>query len=141
MGEGELIGLSLQSTGSILSVVGLYFSIVSVYIGALHYFLNKAPFLMRLVAFTFFSSAMAFLGIMSIAVERTTSGVLAALHKLPAREAEPLPTNQYFGLDQFVSAGDVTIGVWAGWVMTLGIYLSLFYLTFSYKKADESEGA
>jgi hypothetical protein len=139
MTEGELIGLSLQSTGSILDIVALYFTIVSVYIGALHYFLRKAPFLMRLVAFAFFSGALAFLGITSIAVERTTSGVLHVLKGLTGREALPPPTNQYFGLDSFVASGDVSIGVWAGWIMTGGIYLALLYLTFSYKPVVESE--
>ncbi len=139
MGEGELIALSLQSTGAILEVVALYFTIVSVYIGALHYFLNKAPFLMRMVAFAFFSGALAFLGITSIAVERTTSGVLAALHALPQRNALPPPTNLYFGLDSFVISGDVTIGVWAGWAMAAGIYMALLYLTFSYKAASEAD--
>jgi hypothetical protein len=138
MTEGELIALSLQSTGAILSIVGLYFTIVSVYIGALHYFLSKAPFLMRLVAFAFFSGALAFLGITSIAVERSTSGVLHALQKLPVRAADPPPTDLYFGFDRFVKTGDISMGVWAGWLMTLGIYLALLFLTFAYKPADES---
>ncbi|MET0547330.1 MAG: hypothetical protein ABWZ40_13580 [Caulobacterales bacterium] len=139
MTETDLIALSLDSTGAILDIVALYFTIVSVYIGALHYFLNRAPFLMRLVAFAFFSGALAFLGITSVAVERTTSGVLGALHKLPHRDALPPPTTQYFGLDSFVTSGDVSVGVWAGWAMTAGIYLALLYLTFSYKASEASD--
>lgn len=140
MTEAELVALSLDCTSSVLQIVALYFSIVSVYIGALHYFLSKAPVLMRLVAFGFFSGALAFLGITSVAVERTTSGVLSALHRLPARDTLPPVTQQYFGLDRFVSAGDVSIGVWTGWAMTAGIYLALAFLTFRYRSLDNAMG-
>jgi hypothetical protein len=139
MTEPELIGLSLDTTASILQIVALYFSIVSVYIGALHYFLSRAPWLMRLVAFVFFSGAMVFLGITTVAVERTTSGVLNALRQLPDRGAAPPPTELYFGLDRFVTAGDISIGVLAGWAMTLGIYLALAYLTFAYKAPEAKD--
>lgn len=136
MSEQELIGLSLDTTSSILQIVALYFSIVSVYIGALHYFLSRSAWLMRLVAFVFFSGALVFLGITSIAVERTTTGVLGALHRLPHRDAAPAPTNLYFGLDHFVTMGDIMIGVWAGWAMAFGIYLALAYLTFFYRAPE-----
>lgn len=129
MTETELTNLSIQCADAVLQVVALYFSIVSAYIAALYYFLNRAPFLMKSLAFVFMSGALAFLGLTIVAIERTTSGVVTALHALPHRVAAPPPTNLYFGLD-LLAEGRVDIGVMAGWAMALGIYLCLFYLTF-----------
>jgi hypothetical protein len=129
MTEAELTNLSLECANSVLQVVAIYFSIVSAYIAALHYFLNQAPFLLKAIAFLFMSGALAFLGLTIVAIERTTAGVITALHALPARVAAPPSTTLYFGLD-VLAEGRVDIGVMAGWGMALAIYLSLFYLTF-----------
>jgi hypothetical protein len=132
MSEAELTTLSIQCADAVLQVVAIYFSIVSAYIAALYYFLKQSPFLLKGIAFAFLSGALAFLGITIIAIERTTAGVIAALHALPARIAAPPPTNLYFGLD-VLAEGRVDIGVMAGWAMAFAIYLSLFYLTFLHR--------
>jgi len=129
MSEAELTGLSINCANAVLQVVAIYFSIVSAYIAALHYFLNQAPFLLKSIAFLFMSGALAFLGLTIIAIERTTAGVITALRDLPSRVAAPPPTNLYFGLD-LLAEGRIDIGVMAGWAMAFAIYLSLFYLTF-----------
>jgi hypothetical protein len=129
MTEAELTNLTLESANSVLQVVAIYFSIVSAYIAALYYFLSQAPFLMKTIAFLFMSGALAFLGLTIVAIERTASGVVTALHALPARVAAPAPTNLYFGLDAALE-GRVDIAVMAGWAMAFGLYVSLFYLTF-----------
>jgi len=132
MTEAELIELSLDATDAVLQVVALYFTIVSAYIAALYYFLNHAPFLLKLIAFGFMSGALAFLGVTSIAIERTTSSVVAALHDLPNRIALPPENNLYFGLDHYLE-GRVDYGVMAGWAMAFSIYLGLLYLTFLHR--------
>lgn len=129
MSEAELTELSIDCANTVLQVVAIYFSIVSAYIAALYYFLNQSPFLLKTIAFAFMSGALAFLGLTIVAIERTTSGVIAALHALPHRVAAPPPTELYFGLD-LLAEGRVDIGVMAGWAMAFAIYLSLFYLTF-----------
>jgi len=129
MSEAELTNLTLESANSILQVVGLYFTIVSAYVAALYYFLSRAPFLMKAMAFAFMSGALAFLGITAIAIERTSSGVVGALHALPSRVAAPAPTQLYFGLDPLLE-GHMEYGILAGWGMALGIYLCPLYLTF-----------
>ena len=132
MNEAELTNLSIQCADSVLQVVAIYFSIVSAYIAALHYFLSRAQFLLKAIAFIFMSGALAFLGLTIVAIERVTSGVITALHALPARVAAPPPTKLYFGLD-VLAEGRVDIGVMAGWVMAFGIYFCLFYLTFLHR--------
>ena len=137
MSEAELTALTINCANSVLQVVAIYFSIVSAYIAALHYFLNRAPFLLKAIAFLFMSGALGFLGLTIIAIERTTAGVIAALEALPARVAAPPPTNLYFGLD-LLAEGRVDIGVMAGWAMAFAIYLSLLYLTFLHSWRTQS---
>ena len=132
MGENELTQLTLQAAGTVLQVVSIYFTIVSAYITALYYFLNQAPFLLKFLAFAFMSGALAFLGITIMAIERTTTGVVDALHALPNRVAAAAPTEIYFGVDRLLE-GRTDIGVMAGWAMAFGIYLGLFYLTFLHR--------
>ena len=132
MSEAELMELTFEATDTVLQVVALYFSIVSAYIAALYYFIHRAPVLLRLLAFGFVSAALLFLGIVSVGIERATSGVITALNALPERQALPPPTEVYFGLDTLL-LDTVEIGVLAGWGMAAAIYLGLAYLTFLYR--------
>jgi hypothetical protein len=137
MTEAELTNLVLQCASAVLQIVALYFTIVSAYVVALYYFLSRAPFLMKALAFVFMSGALGFLGLTIIAIERTTSGVVAALRALPNRITEAAPTNLYFGFDRLME-GRVDLGVLAGWAMAFGIYLALFYLTFLHRWRERS---
>ena len=132
MSEAELMELTFEATDTVLQVVALYFSIVSAYIAALYYFIHRAPVLLRLLAFGFVSAALLFLGIVSVGVERATSGVITALNALPERQTLPPPAEVYFGLDTLL-LDTVEIGVLAGWGMAAAIYLGLAYLTFLYR--------
>ena len=133
MTEAELIDQSLQCVNSVLQLVAIYFSIVSAYIAAIHYLLHRSPFLLKGLAFAFLSGALTFLGITSIAIERSAAGVTNALHRLPARAALPPPTKIYFGLDALFVGRSLDLAVMAGWAMAFCIYLSLFYLTFLHR--------
>jgi hypothetical protein len=132
MSEAELTNLTIQSASAVLQIVALYFTIVSAYVAALYYFLSRSPFVMKAMAFIFMSGALGFLGLTSIAIERTTTGVVTALHVLPNRIAAPAPTPIYLGVDSLIE-GRIELGILAGWGMAVGIYLCLFYLTFLHR--------
>lgn len=129
MSEAEIVEGLIESVAAVLAVVSIYFTIVSAYIAALFYFLHRAPFLMKGIAFIFLSGALVFLGLTTIALERLTAGLLTAWHALDGKVAQAPPLDLYFGFEAYVM-DDYRFAVWAGWVVAVSIYLGLFYLTF-----------
>lgn len=131
MTEAELLELLTEGVANVLALVSIYFTVVSAYLAAIYYFLNKAPVIMRLVAFIMFSGAMLFLGLAAVGVERMLAGQFYALEALPERVAPP-PDNAaliYFGMEAVVTS-QYQVGVWLGWIVAGLVYVSCLYLTF-----------
>jgi len=134
MSEAELLELLSEGTANVLALVSIYFTVVSAYIAALWYFLKRAPFVMKALAFIMLSGALLFLGFAAIGVERLLSGQFMALQAMEGRQAMP-PANSealYFGLDLLVSQR-YEYGVWLGWAVAGLVYISCFYLTFLHR--------
>lgn len=134
MTEAELLELLTEGIANVLALVSIYFTVVSAYIAALYYFLNRAPFLMRFVGFVMFSGAMLFLGLAAIGIERMLAGEVHALEALPERAAAPPPTmiQLYLGMDT-VLAENYWMGIGLGWGVAAMVYLCMFYLTFLHR--------
>ncbi len=138
MDAADLYGLLTESLDAILSIVTIYFSVVSAYIAALHYFLRAAPVLLKLAAFAVLSGALAFLGLIIISVERLTASVVMGLEQsdpLPAAAALPV----YLGIDLQDAAPAIYVtAVAAGWILAFMLYAALFYLTFLHRWREPS---
>ena len=124
-------------TGQIVAMMEIFylagattFTVISAYIVALYYFLNQSPVLMRVGAFSFFTLALAFLGISTYGAVRHYTGVLKALDELAARE--PLSALGNMALESTASAV-ANWSVAAAGAVFVGLWLSLTYLTFVHR--------
>ena len=136
MTDAELYNLLTESIDAILATVSIYFTIVSAYIGALYFFLRRAPALLKLAAFTLLSGGLLFLGLTMIGVERMTSGAFYALLDRPLVSPEAQARSIYFGMEQMM-VEHYEVAVWAGWLVAFALYASMFYLTFVHRWPDD----
>ena len=136
MTEAELLELLMEGAANVLSLVGIYFTVVSAYIAALYYFLHRAPFAMKLAAVIMLSGALLFLGLAAMGLERMLSGLFFTLGAIPEAERfAPPPDNAellYFGAELMISNA-YEWGVWLGWGVAGLIYLTMVYLTFLHR--------
>lgn len=130
MSEAEILGGLYSSLQTILTIVSLFFAIVSGYIAALFFFLARAGLFLRLLAFTLLTIGLSFLGGTAAVVQSMQEGLLQAWSRLPAPAIavdslrNPLPLSESLPLSQ------QEMGVVTGWIIGLGVYAALAYLTF-----------
>lgn len=127
MTEAELIAAFSDIAQMFLAGLQASFTVVSAYIVALYFFLGRAPFLMRLLAFAFFTAVLAVLGLFlvgavifsdGIAIGLTEQSISGTASSATLIAAKLVNTDYAYA----IAAAAVLIGI--------GVYLSLFYLTF-----------
>lgn len=137
MSEAEILNGLFSSLQTILSIVSLFFAIVSGYIAALFFFLARASLFLRALAFALMTIGLSFLGGTAAVVQSMQEGLLQAWGRqgsdvIPVHSLRnPLPVSSGIPLSQ------QELGVVTGWVIGLGVYAALAYLTFFYDWTKE----
>ncbi len=130
MSEAEILNGLFSSLQTILSIVSLFFAIVSGYIAALFFFLARAGLFLRVLAFSLMTIGLSFLGGTAAVVQSMQEGLLQAWGRLPQSVIpveslrNPMPVSSSLPLSQ------QELGVVTGWIIGIGVYAALAYLTF-----------
>lgn len=137
MSEAELLGGLFSALQTILTIVSLFFAIVSGYIAALFFFLARAGLFLRLLAFALLTIGLSFLGGTAAVVQSMQEGLLVAWGRLanPVIAVDslrnPMPITNGLPLSQ------QELGVVTGWIIGVGVYAALAYLTFLHDWSKE----
>ena len=130
MSEAEILNGLFSSLQTILTIVSLFFAIVSGYIAALFFFLARAGLFLRVLAFSLMTIGLSFLGGTAAVVQSMQEGLLQAWGRLPQAVIpveslrNPMPVSSSLPLSQ------QELGVVTGWIIGIGVYAALAYLTF-----------
>ncbi len=133
MTEAEITEQMVMMMDLTLVGVSVFFSIVSAYIVALFYFLNRAPFGLKLTAYAFFTMTMAFLAVFAANSFSHAAGLQLALIEL-SKTTDLSPIGEIAvrsgvadrtALDQAIRAIS-----WAGMGL---VYATLTYFTFVHR--------
>ena len=84
MSEAEVMQTLFSSIQVIVSLFSMFFAVVSAYIAGLYFFLNRAPFALRLLAFFLLSIGLLFLAGAAMTQQRLQAALLATWAKLPS---------------------------------------------------------
>ena len=131
MTEAEILSNAIQAAQATAAIFSLFLTIVSAYIAALYFFLNRAPCL-RTMAFALLSIAFVALGALAVNMQYLGEGLHTAWLKLPQKATgmevlgPPIVVRSLF-LDGREAAS------WAAWALGGVVYLALTYLTFLYR--------
>ncbi len=131
MSLSELMQARFDSANTILATFSLFFTIVSAYIAALYFFLSKAPFAMRAVAFTLLTLSFLFLA----AVVASITEVVEVLISRWSEAAIPIGPDERLRA-AFMGWGSSYTLYYAGFVLStvvgVAVFVVLGYLTFFY---------
>jgi hypothetical protein len=136
MTEAEILSNAIQAAQATAAIFSLFLTIVSAYIAALYFFLNRAPCL-RTMAFVLVSIAFVALGALALNMQYLGEGLHSAWLKLPQKATgmevlgPPIMVRSLF-LDGREAAA------WAAWALGGVVYLALTYLTFVYRWPQRS---
>ena len=133
MSEAELLQGLIGSVQVIMSLFSIFFTLTSGYIAALYFFLHRAPFMLRLLAFSLLSVGLVFLGGSAAVQQRIQESLFAAWEKLPSAAIKVQAIRNPLALPTALPATWQEIGIIVGWVTATGVYLALAYLTFIYR--------
>ena len=131
MTESEILSSAIQASQGMASILSLFLTVVSAYIAALYFFLNRAGCL-RTMAFVLLSVAFLALGAMVINLQYLGEGLHVAWLKVPHKSTgmdvlgPPIVVRSLF-LDGREAAA------WAAWGLGGVVYLALAYLSFLYR--------
>jgi hypothetical protein len=131
MTEAEILSNAIQAAQATAAVFSLFLTIVSAYIAALYFFLNRAPCL-RTMAFVLLSIAFVALGALALNMQYLGEGLHTAWLKLPQKATgmevlgPPIVVRSLF-LNGREAAS------WAAWALGGVVYVALTYLTFLYR--------
>ncbi len=126
MTEADILNGLFNSLQAVMTVVSLFFAIVSGYIAALYFFLGRAAFFLRALAFSLLTIGLVFLGGTALVIQSMQEGLLSACHaRRDGRgSAQPAPIQASMQISQ------QEMGVGMGWAVGITVYLALAYLTF-----------
>jgi hypothetical protein len=131
MTEAEILSNAIQAAQATAAIFSLFLTIVSAYIAALYFFLNRAPCL-RTMAFLLVSIAFVALGALALNMQYLGEGLHTAWLKLPQKATgmevlgPPIVVRSLF-----LDGREATY--WAAWALGGVVYLALTYLTFMYR--------
>jgi hypothetical protein len=137
LSQAELLDGLFSALQTILTIVSLFFAIVSGYIAALYFFLAHAGLFLRALAFALLTIGMSFLGGTAAVVGSMQEGLLQAWGRLPEpviavdRLRNPMPVAADLPLSQ------QELGVVTGWIIGIAVYAALAYLTFLHDWSKE----
>jgi hypothetical protein len=133
MSEAEITEQMVMMMDLTLFGVSVFFSIVSAYIVALFYFLNRAPFGLKVTAFAFFTLTMLFLAVFAAGSFSHAAALQRALIDLAARtEVSPVAgaAAERGVVDRTALDRTIRSLTW----MSMGlVYLALTYFTFFHR--------
>lgn len=131
MTESDILQAAVQAAQASAAVFSIFLTIVSAYLAGLYFFINQAPFGLRLIAFFLLSISLVTLGAFAYNLQWLGEGMHTAWQKLPQHMTgmdtlgPPLIVQSVF-LDGRV-AGSLT-----AWAFGAVVYVSLAYMTFFY---------
>lgn len=137
MTQAELLEGLFAPLQTILSLVSLFFAIVSGYIAALYFFLARAGLLLRLIAFGLLTIGLSFLGGTAAVVGSMQDGLLRARSALPAPVIPPGSLRNPMPLETGLPLSQQELGVVTGWIIGVAVYVALAYLTFLHDWSEE----
>jgi hypothetical protein len=133
MTEAEVVDRLVEYLNVLIAGISVFFTIVSAYIAAMHYFLRKERFIGRVAAFGFFMFIMALIVVVMNGAMQLHGGLIARLREIDAKEGLTAAgraalsnatdaAGRGFSLD-----GMVNLALFAGVVLTI---FGIFTLTF-----------
>ena len=137
MSEAEILELRLETIQATLAVVSVFFTVITAYIAALYFFLQRAPWLLKATAFLMVTGGVAFLAIISFNVERIAAGLVSAWNALPDRSAQAGTID--FPLLSSLVDYRYSVLIFIGASSAALVYVALFYMTFLHPWAREKD--
>jgi hypothetical protein len=131
MSEAELLQIAIGASTAVLTVFSLFFALVSGYIAALFFFLNRAPLGLKGLAFFLLSAAFVFFGAMAWNFQYMGEGIHTAWRHLASRMTEMESLGPPL-IVRYVFIDSESLGILAGWMGAVVVYVSLAYMTFLY---------
>jgi hypothetical protein len=131
MSESDILQAAIQSAQAATALFSLFFAIVSAYIAGLYFFLNSAPFGLRLIAFVLLTISFLTVAALAFNLQYLGEGMHNAWQALPQhatgmeRLGPPVIVRSLF-LD------GRTVAMFIGWSLGAIVYISLAYMTFLY---------
>jgi hypothetical protein len=133
----DVTQLRIMAADTVLSVVSIIFGIISAYITGLFFFLNRAPFMLRSLAFALLSIAIFFVGAIALAVSPVAGGLVGPERAIDQSAAATISAIQRGDFTPALSLMDIPVGYLAGLIIGLGlfaaVYVALLYMTFFYR--------
>ncbi len=130
MSEAEVVAAFATLGQAFLAGLQASFTIVSAYIVALYFFLGRAPLAMRILAFAFFSSTLAVLGVYLAGAKAYGDGIAVSLSEMQTKTSLTTLGKVVLWL---INNPDAYALLYASLGIGLAGYLALFYLTFFYR--------
>lgn len=128
MTEAEISNQLLALAGLSLSGISVFFTLFSAYIGALYFFLHRAPLAMRLTVFLFLTLAFLYLGVLAGGMSSHAMGLHQALRDLASAKTITA------GGQALLHGGDSNLNLrWMNVAALATTYVALLYLTFFYR--------
>ena len=141
MTEGEVVDRLVEFMNVLLAGISVFFTIVSAYIAAMHYFLRRERFLGRVAAFGFFLFIMALLVVVMNGAEQLHAGLIMRLREIDATGGLTAAGKAAMGNSQdstgrgYSLDGVINLALLVGVGLTI---LSIFVLTFLSPLEDEN---
>jgi adhesin HecA-like repeat protein len=137
MDEGQVVEVLVTQTSILRAGVGVFASIVSVYLAGLNYFLHEESLFTRFIAFFVMTIILAFLMIMMMGAETQHAGLIARLRELEAQGQLTAARRASLANSGVVIAGrTMTIDsavIAFIWMSVAVSYVSMIFLTFFYR--------
>jgi hypothetical protein len=135
MTEADIASQLIQMMSLTLQGMGVVFSIVSAYVVALYYFLYRAPLILKLGSFLFFTLIMALLVFFTLGAFDHGAAIERTLAEL-AQKGPLSPIGQAALARGNLGTGSIDEKLRWSIEAAFGlVYLSLFYLTFFHRWA------
>lgn len=147
MTEAEILALSFSANEAVTSLFSIFFGMVSAYIAGLFFFIHRAPFAIKLIAFTLLTLGFVFIGQAMSGIELRILGLVEAWDRLSTtvtgierlnNPIVPTPLKDVLearGIVVPVYQGN-RLGIYIGWALSMFVYLALFHATFLYRWPD-----
>lgn len=140
MSEGETVELLVQQTDTLLAGVGVFFTVISIYLAGLNYVLSEESFLTKSIAFLFVTISVGMIMAIMLGAQMQHAGLIERLQEIEAQgeltAAGRAALANYTSGFHVTSTGKVTIDatvIWFVWSSAVITFAALIYLTFFYK--------
>ena len=140
MSEAETVELLVTQTSTLLAGVGVFFTVISVYLAGLNYVLADESIVMRSMSFFFVTVALGMILAIMYGAQMQHEGLIGRLEELRASglltSAGRAALGNYTSGLRYAKDAQLTIDelvVYCVWCSAVLTYAALTYLTFVYK--------